>query len=96
MVRHQALILNFSQTGLRLLVSHLPPEDCQLWVGTDQSKNAIWTLVQLRSIEPADAGRFTIRLSFLDACPYDLFKHAVLRPMGEQEAVATSNGRDQG
>ena len=96
MVRHQALLLNFSQTGLRILVGHLPPEDRQLWVGIDESKNGIWTPVRLRSIDPAEAGRYAVRLSFVDACPYDLFKHAVLRPMGEREAVAFRNGQDQG
>jgi hypothetical protein len=96
MVRHQALLLSFSQTGLRILISHLPPEDCQLWVGIDESKNGIWTPVLPRSIDPAEAGRYAVRLSFVDACPYDLFKHAVLRPMGEREAVAFESGQDQG
>ena len=96
MVRHQALLLNFSQTGLRILIAHLPPEDRQLWVGIDESKNGIWSPVLLRSIDPADAGRYAVRLSFVDACPYELFKHAVLRPMGEREAVAFRNGQDQG
>jgi hypothetical protein len=96
MVRYQALLLNFSQTGLRILISHLPPEDRQLWVGIDESKNGIWTPVLLRSFDPAEAGRYAVRLSFVDACPYDLFKHAVLRPMGEREAVAFRSGQDQG
>jgi hypothetical protein len=96
MVRHQALLLNFSQTGLRILIAHLPPEDRQLWVGIDESKNGIWSPVLLRSIDPADAGRYAVRLSFVDACPYELFKHAVLRPMGELEAIAFRNGQDQG
>jgi hypothetical protein len=95
MVRHQALLLNISQTGLRILIAHLPPEDSQLWVGMDESKNGIWSPVLLRSIEPADAGRYAVRLSFVEACPYELFKHAVLRSMGERETVAFRNGQDK-
>jgi hypothetical protein len=96
MVRHDALLLNFSQTGLQILIAHFPPDDRQLWVGIDESKNGIWSPVLLRFVEPADAGRYAVRLAFVDACPYELFKHAVLRPMGEREAVAFRNGPDQG
>jgi hypothetical protein len=96
MVRHYALLLSFSQTGLRILIDYLPPQDRQLWVGIDESKHGIWSPVLLRSLDPAEDGRYAVRLSFVDACPYDLFKHAVLRPMSDREAVAFRNGQNQG
>ena len=96
MVRHQALLLNFSQTGLRILIDSAPPQDRQLWISVDESRDGLWSPVLLRSLEPADGGRYAVGLSFVDACPYDLFKHAVLRPMGEREAGASRNGRYQG
>jgi hypothetical protein len=82
LVKQKAQMVDLSQTGLSLLVEHLPPSDRSLWIGASKSSRIPWSEVALRSLSQLAPGHFLLRLSFLESCPYELFKAAVLRREG--------------
>jgi hypothetical protein len=78
LVKHTAEIVDLSQTGLSVLVAHLPPADRRLWIGIAESDLLSWSEVILRSSSHLAPDLFLLRLSFSETCPYELFKTAVL------------------
>ena len=59
----------------------LPPSDRALWVGIKGGDPTAWSGVILRSLSEPRPGEFVLRLSFINTCPYDLFKYVVLQSM---------------
>jgi len=81
-VTHQAALVNISQTGLCLTLHLIPPRDRSLWIGYCSSTHRGWTEVVLRSLAEPELGRFVLRMSFVETCPYELFKSAVMNATG--------------
>ena len=75
----EAAVLDISQTGLCINVASLPPSDRALWVGIKGGDPTAWSGVILRSLSEPRPGEFVLRLSFINTCPYDLFKYVVLQ-----------------
>jgi hypothetical protein len=76
---HEARIHDISLTGVCLIVDRLPPINRDLWVGLKGARPIVWSRVVLRSLSEPHPGRFMLRLSFKENCPYDLFKLAVIQ-----------------
>ena len=76
----EAAVLDISRPGLSIIVASLPPSDRQLWVGIKGGDPTTWSGVILRSLSEPRPGEFVLRLSFINTCPYDLFKYVVLQP----------------
>src|SRR5262245_25472583 len=69
LLRHDAMVLDISQSGLRLILGQLPPRDRGLWICLDESNETAWTEVVLRSLAEPQPGSFLLGLSFVDSCP---------------------------
>jgi hypothetical protein len=83
LIQHEAALIDISQTGLCVTLSHLPPTDRGLWVGIRGASPTGWSGVILRSLSEPERGQFQLRLSFVNDCPYDLFKYVLLQPTGD-------------
>jgi hypothetical protein len=94
MVQHEAQVLDISQSGLCLILDRLPPTDRALWIGIGGSNPISWSQVILKSLSELDSGQFLLRLSFVEDCPYDLFKHAVLFPTGNRDTRMTKDPQE--
>jgi hypothetical protein len=84
LILHDAAVLDISQTGLCIALSDLPPRDRGLWVGIRGTSPMGWSGVVLRSLSEPQPGRFLLRLSFVNDCPYELFKYVVFQPTAER------------
>jgi hypothetical protein len=73
-------LINISLGGCAAEVPAFPPTDEALWVRLKDSASSPW--IQASVVETIKRGRFAwtrriVRLRFVDACPYDLFKAAI-------------------
>lgn len=73
-----ALVIDLSQSGIRLILDQPPPPDRKIWLGNSHMQLVDWSEVRLKSVSEHQPGRFMVRLAFVKACPYDVFKCAVM------------------
>jgi hypothetical protein len=84
LIQHEADVLDISQTGLRVSLPHLPPADRGLWIGIRGTSPMGWSGVVLRSLSEPQPGQFHLGLSFINDCPFDLFKYVLLEPTADR------------
>src|SRR5262249_15947871 len=70
-VEHIAEVLDISQSGICLLCAHVPPGNREIWVATAGPAAGTWSRVMLKSLSEPEFGRFLLRLTFAESCPYD-------------------------
>jgi hypothetical protein len=96
LVQHEALLLDISQTGICLLLESAPPKDSRLWVAGCGMKEAGWSEVTLRLLTEPRPGWFLLRLSFVQSCPYHLFKHVVFHQSRASSSTSPTDSVDPG
>jgi hypothetical protein len=77
-VRDEVVVLDLSQTGLSMTACRLPNHDRGLWIGLRDADPIAWFEVALRSVSEPKPGAFLLRVSFVDHCPYDMIRFALL------------------